>query len=76
MKKFKSSEMKMDTGCDKEFEGETPMDVMQACAEHYMSSTDDAHKEGKEMMNQEQTDETEQEKKKWFEWFNKEWENR
>ena len=70
MKKFICKEMKMKGGCDQVFEGETAMDIAKACGMHFMNSTDDAHKEGREMMAAGPNEET---KKEWWDWFNGEW---
>ena len=60
-------------GCDEVFEGETAMDIAKACGMHFMSSTDDAHKEGREMMTAGPNVEA---KKEWCDWFNAEWEKK
>ena len=73
MKKFICREMRMKGGCDQVFEGETTMDIAKACGMHFMNSTDDAHKEGREMMTAGPSEEA---KKEWWDWFNKEWEKR
>ena len=73
MKKFICNEMKMGGGCDQVFEGETPMDIAKACGTHFMESTDDAHKAGREMMT---AGPSEEGKKEWWDWFNAEWANR
>ena len=62
--------MKMEGGCDQEFVGETAMDIAKACGGHFMSSTDDAHKAGREMMTAGPSEES---KKEWWDWFNGEW---
>ena len=65
--------MNMGEGCDTAFAGDSPMDIAEACSKHFMESTDDAHREGREMMagppNQEG-------QKVWWDWFMSEWENR
>ncbi len=51
MKKFTCKEiMNNEGGCDMEFSGETPMDVATQCSKHVASSTDEAHKQMREMM--------------------------
>ena len=65
--------MKMGEGCDQVFEGETAMDIAKECGMHFMSSSDNAHKEGREMMTAGPNEEA---KKEWWDWFNTEWDNR
>ena len=76
MKKFTCKEMRMGVGCDEVFEGKTAMDIAKACGMHFMNSTDDAHKEGREMMKKGPSEESEEDKKKWWDWFNKEWDKK
>ncbi len=57
-------------GCDIEFMGNDMMDVASQCGKHVASSTDDTHKPMRDMMT---TNHSEEEKKKWFEWFQGEW---
>ena len=72
MKKFTCKEiMNGEGGCDIEFTGETSMDVASQCGKHVASSTDEAHKPMRDMMSSPKH--TEEEKKKWFEWFQGEW---
>lgn len=61
-------------GCDMEFSGETAMDVASQCGMHVAKSTDDAHKPMRDMMSN--PNHTEDEKKKWFEWFQSEWDKK
>lgn len=73
MKTFICNEMKMKGGCSQVFEGETVMDIAKACGMHFMGSTDEAHREGREMMT---TGPSEEAKKEWWNWFNSEWEKK
>ena len=75
MKKFTCKEiMNGEGGCDIEFTGETSMDVASQCGKHVASSTDEAHKPMRDMMSN--PNHTEEEKKKWFEWFQTEWDKK
>ena len=75
MKKFTCKEiMNGEGGCDIEFTGETSMDVASQCGKHVASSTDEAHKPMRDMMSN--PNHTEEEKKKWFEWFQGEWDKK
>ena len=65
--------MNNEGGCDREFSGETPMDVAGQCGKHVMTSPDPEHKPMRDMM---MTNHTEEEKKKWFEWFQGEWDKK
>lgn len=60
-------------GCDMEFEGNDMMDVASQCGKHIADTTDEAHKSMREMMT---TNHTEEERKKWFEWFQGEWDKK
>ena len=60
----------MGEGCDEVFEGKTTMDIAKTCGMHFMNSTDDAHREGREMMTAGPNEEA---KKEWWNWFNGEW---
>ncbi len=60
-------------GCDTVFEGVEMMDVASQCGKHIARTTDDLHKPMRDMMT---TSHTEEEKKKWFEWFQGEWEKK
>ncbi len=75
MKKFTCKEI-MDNkgGCDMEFSGETSMEVASRCGKHIAGSTDEAHKPMRDMMSN--PNHTEEEKKKWFEWFQGEWDKK
>lgn len=71
MKKFTCREiMNGGGGCDEVFEGETAMDIAKQCSKHSMNSTDEAHKPMRDMMT---IFHSEEEKKKWWDWFNGEW---
>ena len=52
------------------------MDIATACGMHFMNSTDDAPKEGREMMKKGPSEESEEDKKKWWDWFNEEWDKK
>jgi hypothetical protein len=74
MKKFTCREiMNNEGGCDMEFEGETSMEVAGQCGKHVADSTDEAHKPMRDMMS---SNHTEEDKKKWFEWFQGEWDKK
>lgn len=74
MKKFTCKEiMNGEGGCDEVFEGETAMEITKKSSQHFMSSTDEAHKPMRDMMTS-RPDEAAQ--KKWWDWFNGEWEKR
>ena len=60
-------------GCDGAFEGETAMDIAKQSAMHFMSSSDEAHKPMRDMMTESHSKEDET---KWWDWFNKEWEQK
>lgn len=71
MKKFTCREiMNGAGGCDLEFEGSELMDVAGQCGKHIATTTDEAHKPMRDMMTESHSEE---EKKKWFEWFSGEW---
>jgi len=55
--------------CDEEFTGETAKEVGEKGGQHVMSSTDDAHKPMRDQM----TGSSEEEKNKWWAWFDGEW---
>ncbi len=75
MKKFTCKEiMNGAGGCELEFSGEAPMEVASQCGKHVAGSTDEAHKPMREMMSN--PNHTEEEKKKWFEWFASEWDKK
>ena len=74
MKTFTCKEiMNGEGGCAMEFTGNDMMDVASQCGAHIMSSTDEVHKSVRDMMN---TNHSEEEKKKWFEWFQGEWDKK
>ena len=60
-------------GCDEVFEGESAMDIAMVSSKHYMNSTDEAHKPMRDMMSQPRSKE---EEKKWWDWFNAEWDKK
>jgi len=75
MKKFTCKEiMNGEGGCDMVFEGKDSMDVASQCGKHVASSTDEAHKPMRDMMSN--PNHTEEEKKKWFTWFQGEWDKK
>ena len=65
--------MNNEGGCDMEFTGDDMMKVAGACGQHVMATTDDAHKPMRDMM---ANNHSEEEKKKWFEWFAGEWDKK
>ncbi len=74
MKKFTCKEiMNGEGGCDQFFKGETAMDIAKQSSKHFMSSTDEAHKPMRDMMTKCPSKE---EEKKWWDWFNGEWEKK
>ncbi len=74
MKTFTCREiMNNEGGCEMEFAGDDMMAVAGQCGKHVMTSTDEAHKPMRDMMT---TNHSEEEKKKWFEWFQGEWDKR
>ena len=56
-----------------EFAGNDIMGVASQCGGHIAETTDDLHKPMRDMM---ATNHTEEEKKKWFEWFQGEWDKK
>jgi len=69
----------MDCPCDEVFEGETAMEVAEKCGMHIMSTTDEGHKPMRDMMTKGikfSEEEKYEDQKKWFEWFNKEWDKK
>ena len=75
MKKFTCKEIMNDeTGCDMEFVGDNAMDVASQCGKHVADSTDEAHKPMRDMMNN--PNHTEEDRAKWFEWFQGEWDKK
>ena len=74
MKQFTCKEiMNGEGGCDKVFKSETAMDIAKQSSKHFMSSTDEAHKPMRDMM---ASRPSEEEQKKWWDWFNGEWEKK
>ncbi len=74
MKKFTCKEiMNGEGGCDEVFEGETAMDITKQSSMHFMNSTDEAHKPMRDMM---ASSPNEEEQKKWWDWFNSEWDKK
>jgi len=74
MKKFTCKEiMNGEGGCDEVFEGETAMDRVMQSSKHFMNSTDKAHKPMRDMMAKSPSKE---EQKKWWDWFNSEWDKK
>lgn len=65
--------MNNEGGCDTEFSGEAMMDVASQCGKHVAETTDDLHKPMRDMM---ATSHSEEEKKKWSEWFKGEWDKK
>ena len=70
MKKFTCREM--GGPCDTEFEGETMQEVADMGGAHIMGSTDELHKPMKDQMMQS----SEEDKQKWMEWFQGEWDKK
>lgn len=74
MKGFTCKEiMNGEGGCDEVFEGQTTMEILKQSSKHFMSSTDEAHKPMRDMM---ASKSSEEDKKKWFDWFNGEWDKK
>ncbi|MBI2120327.1 MAG: hypothetical protein HYT94_01745 [Parcubacteria group bacterium] len=74
MKKFTCREiMNGAGGCDMVFEGAEMMDVASQCGKHVADTTDDLHKPMRDMM---AANHSEEEKKKWFMWFQGEWDKK
>ncbi len=65
--------MNNEGGCGMEFSGETSMEVASQCGMHVAGSADEAHRPMRDMMT---ANHTEEEKKKWFEWFQGEWDKK
>lgn len=74
MKKFTCREMsgEMNVGCDFVLEGEKAMDIAMKSHAHVSATTDEAHKPMREQM----TKPNEEGKKKWWAWFNAEWDKK
>jgi hypothetical protein len=49
------------------------MDIAKQSATHFMNSTDEAHKPMREMM---ASSPSEEEQKKWWDWYNSEWDKK
>jgi hypothetical protein len=74
MKKFTCKEiMNGEGGCDMEFKGNEMMDVASQCGKHIAGTTDEAHKPMRDMM---AANHSEEERKKWFGWFQGEWDKK
>jgi hypothetical protein len=77
MKKFMCKEvMGGVAGCDEFFEGETAMDVAQKVSIHVISSTDQIHKQLQDQMKEQMTKGSQEDKKKWMDWFQGEWDKK
>ncbi len=68
--------MNNEGGCDMEFAGDSPHDVAGKCGQHVMTSTDEAHKPMRDKMTNQMAHGTEEDKAKWFEWFQGEWDKK
>ena len=74
MKSFTCKEiMNGEGGCDEDFKGETAKGIAKQSATHFMNSTDEAHKPMREMM---ASSPNVEEQKKWWDWFNSEWDKK
>jgi hypothetical protein len=74
MKKFTCKEiMNNEGGCDMEFTGDNALDVAGQCGQHVATSTDELHEPMRDKMANQMAHGTEEDKKKWFEWFQGEW---
>ena len=58
--------------CDEVLEGEKAVDIAIKSHTHVMSTTDEAHKQMREKM----TNPSEENQKKWWDWFNGEWDKK
>lgn len=74
MKKFTCKEMR--GPCDEVFEGETAMEIAKKSHAHVMATTEEAHKQMREQMREQMTKPSEEEQKKWWDWFNGEWDKK
>ena len=75
MKTFTCEEiMNGQGGCHMEFSGQTAMDVASQCGKHVSGSTDEAHKPMRDIMSD--PNHTEEDRKKWFAWFQGEWDKK
>lgn len=59
-----------------EFSGDSAMEVAGKCGQHVASSTDEAHKPMRDQMTQQMAGATEEDKQKWFAWFQGEWDKK
>ncbi len=66
--------MNNEGGCDMEFSGDDAMTVASQCGQHVAASTDEVHKAMREKMLN--PNHTEEDRKKWFEWFQGEWDKK
>jgi hypothetical protein len=78
MKKFTCREiMNNQGGCDIEFVGDDMMNVAGQCGKHVMTSTDEAHKPMRDMMENTMSGaNAKEEQAKWFAWFKGEWDKK
>jgi predicted small metal-binding protein len=77
MKKFTCKEIMNGVGgCDMEFEGDSPIEVAGKCGQHVASSTDEAHKPNRDQMQDQMVNGTKEDREKWFEWFQSEWDKK
>jgi hypothetical protein len=75
MKKFTCKEiMNNEGGCNREFSGVLPMEVASECGKHVANSTDEAHRQMRELMMN--PNHTEADREKWFGWFQGEWDKK
>ena len=70
MKKFTCKEMS--GPCEEVHEGGTAMEIAIKSHAHVMANTDEAHKQMREQM----TKPSEEDQKKWWDWFNGEWDKK
>ncbi len=63
-------------GCDEVFEGQTAMEVAQKVGAHVASSTDELHKPLRYQMKEQMEKGSEEDKKKWMDWFQGEWDKK
>ena len=77
MKEFTCKEL--GGSCDEVIRGETKMDIAKKSYEHFMTSNDEGHREMRERMENQSTgdkEKCEEDRKKWWEWFDKEWDKK
>lgn len=60
-------------GCQMTFKGEDAMDIAKQTGMHFIGSTDEAHKPMRDMMG---SSPSEEDQKKWWDWFNGEWDKK